>query len=106
MLEARDKARHYFLTEILNDHPLSSELIDDIINLTESGFPRLKKSGEVEINEKTVSLVYAKIYKPIPDGVIPTHMLKGNDPNSAYAPTETILSTPESNQPSHLKIVK
>lgn len=106
LLEARERARHYFISTILNDHPLSLELIDDIINLTESRFPKIE-SGELEINEKTVSDVYSKIYNPIPEGVIPVHMLKGNDSDSQ----QNVLSsesvpTSENKQISNLKIVK
>lgn len=70
LLNEREKAKNYLLNDILKEHPLSLELVDDLINLTEVSLNGL------EINEKTIALVYSRIYSPNLKNALPDYMVK------------------------------
>lgn len=70
LLEEREKAKNYLIKEVLKESPLNSDIIDDLINLSEVRF------NTMEINEKNISLVYSQIYSPHLKNVLPVHVLK------------------------------
>lgn len=69
LLKEREKATKYLLEEILSLPP-QKDIIDDLINMTEFHF------GDMEINEKNISLVYSRIYSADLKSALPPHVLK------------------------------
>lgn len=103
LLKAREDAKKYLISEVLNDSPLAPVLIDDLINMTESAL------NSEKLNAKGINFVYSRIYNSNLKNALPEHMLKGNNPNGGVntlkEDMEKIIASNSPNN-NHLKIVK